>query len=134
MLATGSVPPASGGSGSLGSSSSPLLLSGLLVLLRLDNMLLPEAGYHIELRNGSSRCTECCIDGALALEQLSVALLESFLLLDSLSMQNGQAEVQVAQLLVVTLSCLLKLGILCAKLGQKLGFGRGRAVLAASSL
>ena len=56
-------------------------------------MFLPEAGNHVELGDGGPGCTQSSIDCAFALEQLSMALLESLLLFDALSMQNCQAKI-----------------------------------------
>jgi len=53
--------------------------------------------------------------------------LEFFFLLDSLAVQDGQAELQVADLAIIALALLFKAGVLFAE-GRKL-LGLGRLVL-----
>ena len=111
------VPPGAGGSGGLSSSPSSLLLLGLLMLLWLSHMHVPKAGYHVKFTDCGARRFQSSIACSLALEQLSMALFECLLLFNALSVQDGQAKVQIAELLVESLLLLLELGVFLAELG-----------------
>ena len=111
------VPPGAGGSGGLSSSPSSLLLLGLLMLLWLGHMHVPEAGYHVKFSDSGACRLQSSIACSLALKQLSMALFECLFLFDALSVQDGQAKVQIAELLIQSLLLLLQVGVFLAKFG-----------------
>lgn len=83
----------------------------LLLLLGLENKLLPEAGDLVELGHGGSSGAQGASEGCLFLEEGVALRFEGFFLRDSLAMQDGEAELEVADLAMIALALLLQGGV-----------------------
>jgi hypothetical protein len=95
-----------------------------LLLRRFKDEVLPKAGNLVELCDCSSSSAKCTPYGGLLLYEIGVFRLEFFFLLDSLAVQNGQAELQVADLAIIALALLFQAGVLFANGRELLGLGR----------
>ena len=81
-------------------------------------MIGPEAGDLSEFRVCAAGCQELRLEGGLLLDEGPMLRLERLFLLDALPVQNGQTELQIADLAVIALALLLKTGILCTNFLQ----------------
>lgn len=112
----------SGSGSALPATSNYLLLSlGLLfpqpaLLLAFSffwfkNKFFPEAGDLVELSHGIARGAQSRLERRFLLDELRMLRLQRFLLLDALTVQDGQAKLQIADLAVVALALLLETGV-----------------------
>ena len=79
---------------------------------------VPEAGDIVKFRDSAARRSKSILDSGLFVDEFSVLSLESFLLLLPLAVQNGEAELQVADLAIINLALLLQFLVLVADRGQ----------------
>ena len=88
-----------------------------------DDVFGPEAGDLSEFRVRAAGCQELRLEGGLFVDEGAVLRLERLFLLDTLPMQNGQTELQIADLPVIALALLLEAGVLGTNLLQFLDLG-----------
>ena len=80
----------------------------LFTLFVFKDEFLPKAGDLVKLGDSGAGGTESAPEGGLLLDEFGVLSLESLLLLDSLSVQDGKAELQVADLAIIALALLFE--------------------------
>ena len=93
------------------------------LFFRFNDIFVPEAGNLSEFRVCAPGCDELGLECGLLLNEGPVLRLERLFLLDTLSVQNSQAELQVADLAVITLALLLKTVVLGPNFLQLLDLG-----------
>ena len=91
---------------------------------RFQHEFLPEAGDSVELGYCAASCAKGAAQGGLFLDQRGVLHFECFFLRLALAVQDGQAELQVADLAIVGLALLLHMGVCSFEGSELLCLGR----------